>query len=92
MNGRCNRFYRIEHECSVRYAGRDLLEQLQPFACHRGFEIDETGEVTSGLRQACDEAGAYRVDDDHEYDRDCPGLPLKFGYLLGQPQFAVTLH
>ena len=46
-----------------RHAGRDLLEQLQPFSAHAVFELGKAGGVAARPCQARDEAGADRVDD-----------------------------
>ena len=47
-----------------RHARRDLFEQLQPFSAQAVLERRETGGVAAWLRQARDETGADRVDDD----------------------------
>ena len=46
----------------VRYAGRDLLEKLQPFPGQAVFELGEAGDIAARPRQARDEAGADRID------------------------------
>src|SRR6476661_7923876 len=51
------------------HARRDLFEQLQPFPAHRILEAGESGDVSSGLRQALDEPLADRIDDQREHDR-----------------------
>ena len=56
-----------------RHAWRDLLEQLQPFPAQAVFESHETGGVAARPRQAVDEAGADRIDDDREHDRHRAG-------------------
>ena len=56
-----------------RHARRDLLEQLQPFPADAVFEIHEPGGVAARPRQAVDEAGADRIDDDREHDRHGAG-------------------
>ena len=56
-----------------RHAGRDLLEQLQPFPAQAVFERHETGGVAARPRQAVDEAGADRIADDREHDRHGAG-------------------
>src|SRR5262249_37300897 len=58
-----------KHRCS-RHAGRDLLEQLQPFPAHAEFVDGEPGRVAARMCQARDETGADRIDDIHEYDRN----------------------
>src|SRR5436190_3146348 len=58
---------------------RDLLEELDPFAAHRGFDIDESRHVAAGARQACDESAADRIGHNDEYDRDGPGLTRQRG-------------
>ena len=45
------------------YAGRDLLEQFQPFPAHAEFEQRKSGDVAARPRQACDETGADRIGD-----------------------------
>ena len=56
-----------------RHTRRDLLEQLQPFPAQAVFERHETGGVAAGPRQAIDQAGADRIDDDREHDRHGAG-------------------
>jgi hypothetical protein len=51
----------VEHGGDPRNARRDLLEQLQPLAAHRGFQIEETGDVAARPGQARDEAVADRI-------------------------------
>ena len=52
---------------------RDLLEHLQPFAAQAVFEHQEAGGIAARARQARNEAGADRVDDNHEHDRHGAG-------------------
>src|SRR5262249_9914388 len=52
---------------------RDLLEPLQPFAAQAVFEHQEAGGIAARARQARNEAGADRVDDNHEHDRHGAG-------------------
>jgi len=42
-------------------AGRDLLENLQPFAADRKFKTGESGGVAARTRQARDQSGADRI-------------------------------
>ena len=46
-----------------REAGRDFLEQLQPFPAHAVFEVGEAGGVAARLCQTTDEAGTDRLGD-----------------------------
>ena len=48
---------------------RDLLEHLEPFPALAIFEHEEPGGVAARARQARNETGPDRVDDDHEHDR-----------------------
>ena len=64
---------RIPQDRRSRHAGRDLFEQLQPFAAQAVFERGETGGVAARPRQARDETGADRVDDLHEHARHGAG-------------------
>ena len=52
-----------------RHAGRDLFEQLQPFAAEAVFEQAESGDVAARTRQVLDESRADRIDNTHEYNR-----------------------
>ena len=59
-----------------RQAGRDLLEQLQPFPAYAVFGGHETGDVAARPRQAFDKAGTDRIAGDREYDRHGAGRLL----------------
>jgi len=50
------------------HAGRNLLQQLQPFPADTVFKQHEAGGVAARLHQARDVAGANRVRDRHEHD------------------------
>ena len=63
----------IPKDRHARHARRDLFEQLQPFAADAVFEIHETGGVAARPRQTVDVAGADRIEDDREHDRDGAG-------------------
>src|SRR5215475_3681422 len=56
-----------------RQAWRDLLEQFQPFPAEAVFKRDKTGGVAAGPRQAVDEAGADRIEESREYNRNDAG-------------------
>jgi hypothetical protein len=58
-----------KHRCP-RHAGRDLLEQLQPFPAYAVFVNGEPGRVAARLCHACDETRTDRIDDDREHDRN----------------------
>src|SRR5262249_28662397 len=64
----------------------DLLEQLQPLAPHRGFEIGESRGIAAWPRQTLDEAAADRIGNLHENDRDRAGYLLK----RGEPRIALN--
>ena len=51
----------IAKDRHARHAGRDLLEQFQPFSADAVFEKHETGGVAARARQAVDEAGGDRI-------------------------------
>src|SRR6516164_7274129 len=57
------------------YAGRDLLEQLQPFPTDAVFIQHETSSVAARLREAIDEAGADRFGNLDEHDRHGTSRP-----------------
>jgi hypothetical protein len=61
---------RVEQHCDPGDARCNLLEQLQPLASHRGLHSDETGDVSSRLREARDEAAADRIGNERENDGD----------------------
>jgi hypothetical protein len=63
--GICRRC-RIEQHRDPGDARRDLFEQLQPLASHRGLHSDETGDVPSRLRKARDKAAADRIGNERE--------------------------
>ena len=50
------------------HAGRDLLEQLQPFSADAVFEKHETGGVAARVRKAVDEPAGDWIGDDREHD------------------------
>src|SRR5262249_54994048 len=60
---------RIEHESDSSGAGRNLFEQLDPFAPDRILEIGKAGDVLAGTCQTGRKAAADRVADEREYDR-----------------------
>ena len=66
-----------DHDGRMFNRWRDLFEQLQPLASLRIFEIDEAGDVATELRQAGDEAGAYGIGYEREYDRNIRRFALK---------------
>src|SRR5262245_66468707 len=55
------------------HVGRDLLEQLGPFAAHAVLETREAGDVAAWVGHAFDEAGTNRIGNVHEHDRDRTG-------------------
>src|SRR5215469_12811314 len=59
----------IPQDADALYAGRDLLEQLQPFPAYIIVVDGETGGVAAWPRQAVDEAGSNWIGNKHEYDR-----------------------
>ena len=56
-----------------RHAWCGLLEQFQPFRAQTEFETNKACGVAARPRQAVDEAGADRIDDDREHDRHRAG-------------------
>src|SRR5262249_2135159 len=63
------RHNKILKETHAPYAGRDLLEQLQPFPADAVFIQHESGSVAARPAEGFDEAGAYRLGDLPEHDR-----------------------
>ena len=63
----------IPEDQRSRYARCDFLEKFQPFPAQTVFELDETGGVAAWPRHALDEAGADRVGDSREHDRNGAG-------------------
>jgi hypothetical protein len=61
---------RVEQHRDPGDARCNLFEQLQPLASHRGLHSDETGDVSSRLRKARDEAAADRIGNERENDGD----------------------
>src|SRR5262245_26803926 len=51
------------------HAGRDLLQQLQPFSADAIFEKHEPGGVAARPRQALDETAGDWIGNDREHDR-----------------------
>src|SRR5215831_5280940 len=52
---------------------RNLLEHLQPFPALAIFEHEEAGGIAARARQARNETGADRINDNHKHDRDGAG-------------------
>src|SRR5262249_48922752 len=71
-----------EYSCSL-HAWRDLLQELQPFPAQTVFVIHEASGVAAGSGQAIDEAGADRIGDAREHDRQRAGDTLQGGYAQG---------
>ena len=63
----------IPKDCRARHAGRDLLEQFEPFRAEAIFVLGKSGGIPARSRQALDEAGADRIDDLREHNRDGAG-------------------
>src|SRR5262249_37592441 len=63
------RYGGISQERHSLYAGRDLLEQLQPFAAEAVFIQHKTGSVAARPGEGFDKASAHRVGDQHEHNR-----------------------
>src|SRR5262245_47627873 len=55
------------------HVGRDLFEQLGPFAAHAVLETREASDVAAWVGHAFDEAGTNRIGNVHEHDRDRTG-------------------
>ena len=67
------RHNKILKETHAFHAGRDLLEQLEPFPADAVFVSGEPGGVAARLRQTLDEPGTDRIGDLHENDRHGAG-------------------
>jgi hypothetical protein len=61
------------NDCRSRHARSNLLEQLQPFSAQAVFERKKAGGVATRARQAVDEAGADRIGNVHEHNRQGAG-------------------
>ena len=59
---------RVEQESDPVDVRRNLLEQLQPLAGHRGLEKDETSDIAARPRKARDKATADRIGNGREND------------------------
>jgi hypothetical protein len=60
---------RIAQDRGARDTRCKLLDQLQPFSAQAVFELHEARGVAARLRQALDKAGADRIGDIYENDR-----------------------
>jgi hypothetical protein len=58
----------IEYEGGASSFRRNLLEQLQPFAAHPGFEVSQAGQIATRICQALNKTAANRVGNVDEYD------------------------
>ena len=81
---RIGRRHRIKQECGSPDIRRQLLEQLQPFAAHRVFHVDEAGGVAAGARQVGHKAASDRIGDVGKYDRNlsAAGAPGKVAVVV----------
>src|SRR5262245_32022174 len=70
---RPRRYGGILKECHSLYAGRDLLEELQPFSADAVFIKHKTSSITAWPGESFDEAGAHRFGELHEHDRHSAG-------------------
>jgi hypothetical protein len=59
------------NECHTAHARRDLLEHLQPFSADSRLKILEARDVSTRMREVCNEAASDRIgnDDEHNWDR-----------------------
>jgi hypothetical protein len=56
--------------------GKQVAQDLQAFASDFGLLERQAGDVSTGPRKRCDEAGADRVSRRSEYNRNCCCRPL----------------
>ena len=63
---------RFPKHSRTRHIGRDLLQQLEPFAADGIFKVGEACDIAARARQVGDVACANRICDQRENDRDCP--------------------
>src|SRR5262249_15340854 len=66
-------YCRITKDCHSRQVRHNLLEQFNRFSAHRILLAGKAGDVAARPRQAIDEAGADRIGDDREHDRNGAG-------------------
>ena len=74
----------------ARHVRRDLLEQLQPFPADAVFERHESSGVAARPRQALDEAGADRIDEDRETRSARCGSPAATAPTVEPPCASMT--
>ena len=70
---------RVGHERGALYPRRDFFEHRKPLAGNTVLVQQQSREVAARTRQAGDEAGADRIGDVNEHDRDYLALPLQRG-------------
>src|SRR5262249_19313626 len=70
---------RVEHQRDPRHLWRRLPEQLEPFASHRSFDVNEASDVAAGSRERRDESVTDWIGRDHEYYRDGLGFTMERG-------------
>src|SRR5262249_25632156 len=58
----------VPKDCGSRHAGRNLLEQLEPFSAEGVLEQAKSSDVAARMCQALDVSGANRVDDSHKHN------------------------
>jgi hypothetical protein len=71
------RYRRIPNDCHSSHAGRDLLEQPQPFSADAELVIGKAGRIRPRPRQALNPATADGIDRRHEHDRYRAAGPLQ---------------
>ena len=53
------------------------MQQPEPFAAKRSFDIAKSGDIAARPRDTFGKAGANWVGTVHEHNRDCMGLPMQ---------------
>src|SRR5262245_20571963 len=60
----------VTEHCHTRHAGRNLLEQFQPFPGEAVFKLSEAGSVAARPRHAFDKSRTDWIDDLRKHDRE----------------------
>src|ERR1700738_1653224 len=76
VKSKVRRGLRVEYKSGAGDLGHDLLEHFNPLAAQRRLDIDESGDVPTGPRQARDKPAADRIGHADEHDRYRGGLVL----------------
>src|SRR5262249_10572702 len=74
----------VAKDCHLLDGWCNLLQQLKPLCANPVFELGKSSDITTGLRQAIDEAGTDWIDDVREHDGYSAGNLLQCPHARGR--------